>query len=180
MKRLPDKQEIINSFLTILTVVNFWAVLIYLYNFPGLIKRLTITDSLSVLSYVLFSALFESLAILLVLVFLSVLLPAKLLRTNFSPRIALILLLSVIYIIPFHINIPKLSYLNFEPGITLFIAFWTLLYIIELVIFHQIINKYPHITSRIATIVERVTMLGAIYLFIDLVSLGFVIIANWS
>lgn len=180
MNRLPDKQEIINSFLTILTVVNFWAIIAYLYNFPGLVTRLTITDWLSVLSYVLSSALFESIVILLVLVFLSIVLPAKLLRTNFPARIALIMLISVIYIIPFHLNIPKLSYLNFEAGITLFIAFWTLLYISELVIFNLIINKYPRITSRITAIGERVTVLGAIYLFIDLVSLGFVIIVNWS
>jgi preprotein translocase subunit SecE len=180
MKRFPKKQEIIKSFLTVLTVVNFWAMIVYLYNFPGLVKQLMISNLLAVLGYVLFSALVESLIICLVLLILSILLPAKILRTDFAERTLVLLLLTAIYIYPFHVTVPPISTLILETVIVVFIALWSGLYITELVLFHLAIAKHPKFTAKLRMVVDKVTVLGAIYLFLDLIASGFVIIINWS
>ncbi|MEN8240967.1 MAG: hypothetical protein ABFS17_03510 [Chloroflexota bacterium] len=180
MKRFPEKQEIIKSFLVILTVINSWAVIVFLYNFPGLIKQITISDLISVLAYVLLSALIESVIISLALLGLGFLLPAKFLRTDYAVRTLLLLILSVIYIIPFHIYIPRLSTLMFEAVVSIFIAMWSVLLIVELVLFHKIIPRYPKFKAGAVKIIDRITVLGAIYFFLDLSSLIYVTITNWS
>lgn len=180
MKSLPDKQEILNAFLAILFVVNFWALIVFFYNFPGLIKQLTIFEILSVLSYVLLSALFESLSITLILVFLGALLPAKLLRSDFSIRITIFIFLTTIYIIPFHTFIPRFSNLVFDTTVSIFIAIWTLLYLIELILFHLVLPKYPNFTARFRGFINRIAVLGVFYLSLDIIGLGIVIFLNWS
>jgi hypothetical protein len=180
MERLPEKKDFINSFLTILTVVNFWALIVFLYNFPGLIKQITIFDLLSVLSYVLISALFESLVITLILLILGTLLPAKLLRSDFSIRTAIFIFLTTLFIIPFHTFIPRFSNLIFDWKISAFIAGWILIYIIELILFHLVIPKYPNLTSKLRNFIDNITVLGTIYLFLDLVAMVVLILNNWS
>jgi hypothetical protein len=180
MKRLPAKQDLTSAFLTIITIVNFWALIVFLYNFPGLIKQLPIKDIFSVLAYVLFSALVESSMIFIGLVLLSAILPARFLRENFRVRAALLLLLSTIYIIPFQVNIPRLSTLMLEAEVSIFIAMWTVLYAAELILFHLIIPRYPNFTARVSAIIDRVIVLGAVYLFLDLIGSGLVVLANWS
>lgn len=179
MKRFPEKQEILNSFLVLLTAVNSWAVIIFLYNFPGLINQMTINTTISVLAYVLLSALFESMIISLGLFTLSFLLPKKFLNTDFSVRSFLLVVLAVIYIIPFHIYIPRLSTLKFEAVVSIFISFWSGLFIVELVLFHKIIPKYPNFKAGAVKIIDRIAVLGAVYLFLDLLSLLYVLIFNW-
>jgi hypothetical protein len=180
MERLPEKKDFINSFLTILTVVNFWALIVFLYNFPGLIKQITIFDLLSVLSYVLISALFESLVITLILLILGTLLPAKLLRSDFSIRTAIFIFLTTLFIIPFHTFIPRFSKLIFDWKISAFIAGWILIYIIELILFHLVLPKYPNLTSKLRNFIDNITVLGTIYLFLDLVAMVVLILNNWS
>lgn len=180
MKRLPDKQEILRSFLIILTVVNFWSLTVFLYYFPGLVKQLTIFDLFSVLSYVLLTGMVESLAITLFLVILSILLPEKLLRSDFSVRTAVIIFLAVIYIIPFHTIIPRFDRLIFEIQIIIIIAVWTLFYITELILFHFAILRHPNFTAKIEGFIDRLGVLGAIYLILDLIAVGVVIANNWS
>ena len=180
MKRFPNKQEMINSTLTVLTIVNFWAMIVFFYNFPGLIKQITLGDLGAVLGYVLLSALIESLVISLILITLSFLLPAKLLRANFSVRTLVLLLLAVIYIIPFHVYIPRISILMFDAGVSIFIIIWSFLFLVELVLFHKIIPTYPNFTSAAKKIIERFSVLGTIYLFLDLIAGCYVVIANWS
>lgn len=180
MKRFPKKQEIINAFLSTVTVINFWAVIVYLYNFPGLIKQLTVTELLAVLGYILNNALIESTVIIILLLLLAALLPARFLRINFAVRSAVAVILSTMYIIPFHINIPKFSLLVFDSGVLIFISLWTVLLIAELVLFHLSINRYPKFSQAISKIIERVVVLGAIYLGLDLIALVYVVSANWS
>lgn len=180
MKRLPERQEIIRSFLTTLTVVNFWGLIVFFYNYPGLIKHLAFTEVLSILGYVLFSALIESLVVTGFILILSMLLPGSLLRSDFSVRTALLVFLTTIYIVPFHLILPRISALMFDVSVIAFLLLWTLLYVVELVLFHKIIPRYPIFTARVRGFIDRVVVLGAIYLVFNVVSLGFVIAANWK
>ena len=180
MNRFPEKQEVINTALLVFTLVNFWSLIVFLYNFPGLIKQLALVEIFSVLGYILFSAFFESLVIFVILVGLSFLLPAKLLRSGFSVKSAIVLFLSTLYIIPFHVNIPRFSTLKFEAGVSMFIALWTALFIIVLVLLHLIVPKYPNFTTKTRNFIDRLTVLGAIYLIFDLIAVVFVISASWN
>jgi hypothetical protein len=180
MKRFPGKQEVINASLTILALIHTWALIIFLFKFPGLIKHLTYAEVFSVFSYVIVSAFFESFVSCVGLLLLAFLLPEALLRNKFAVRSSIIMLLSEIYIIPLHVYLPRLSTLIFETGVITFITLWTLLFIVELVLFSMIVSKYPGFTAKAQDIVERITVLGALYLILDVVAVLAVIFTNWS
>ena len=180
MKRFPEKTALISSALTTLAIVNSWAVVVYLHNFPGLIKQLSVLEVLIILAYVLFSALVESLVIFIILTALSALLPPRMLRSAFSVRSGIFLQLFTLYIVPFHTYIPRITTLIFEPTVTIFIAAWTVIFIVEILLFHMIVQRYPKFNQKAEAVFDRVSVLGTIYLVLDLISSGIVLIANWK
>lgn len=179
MNRLPTRSEIQKSFFVTSAIINFWAFIIFFYNFPGLTKQLKGEEILAMLAYILASSLFESIIISAGFILLSVLFPVNILRKSFSIRTTIILLMTVIYIIPFHTVFPRLSVWALSKQSIIAISIWALILLVAILLFQIIISKNDVFTNKVASFVERISILGTIYVFLDTISLAYVIAAHW-
>jgi hypothetical protein len=173
--RYPAKTEIKKVFLIYCSIINFWTIIIFFYNLPGLIKQLKISEIFGVFSYILMYALLESISITVGLVLLSILLPSKFLRNELATRGTLYLIIGIIIIIPFHLHYPRLSNWEFSDQNIVILSFWGLLYLLLIFMVHLVLKRSVNTLTKIEAGVSKLTALGVIYLIFDLISLLYVI-----
>ena len=89
-KRLPDFQSILQVYAVIAVMLSAWTVTAFLWKLSAWLLVLNLAEIFAVFSYGLAANLIESLIVLFVLLLLSVLFPAHILRNDFTVRGAIL------------------------------------------------------------------------------------------
>ena len=103
--RFPARQDILPVFAVIAVVVYSWTLYRLAYFIPGWLKAMTLGESLAVAAYGFVFDLFESLLILLALLCLAFILPARLFREKFTSQSVIIVLVMAVAAITLQDNI---------------------------------------------------------------------------
>jgi len=86
LKRLPNLPDIVSVYAVIASMLFTWSMLLFFWYLPSWLHFMTLGDLIPVFCYVMASSFFESLAFLLLLLFLAFALPSNYLRDEFVAR----------------------------------------------------------------------------------------------
>ncbi len=170
---LIPTSEIVLVFAACVFPIHAWAILNVLREVPAWILRLTTWELIGVIAYTQAYALLESLVVLIILVVLGLLLPARLFRKKFIAYSTMLVLITTIWAVLAHYNdgyIRLMDFLHFLP--------WLGLYFLSIGIGYLLVWRYDRVASSIQAILERIMVLSFIYVFIAIFSVFVVIFRN--
>jgi hypothetical protein len=172
-KRLISRDDVIVVFAASVFVVHIWSIYTLLKEIPAWILRLSYWELVGVISYTLLFALVESMIVLAFLIILAVLLPARIFRDRFISISTIFVFLAALWIIPVRLyeNTIRSWGMIGVLGV-LFLA------MISFVIAYLVVLKSQKVEQSINAIVQRVTLLAYIYVFVDIVAMIVVISRN--
>jgi hypothetical protein len=175
--RLPTRQEALTVFSVIVFIVFSWTLYRVFWWVPSWLEYLSIWSILIILAYVLAFALFESLAVFSLIVFLGLLYPKKYFKDQFVVQgSALSALLGVVaFLVQRKIG---LIY-RLELWQTLTYPALILIGVIALVPILSIVFKRINRLSRLALVIaERMTIFAYLYVPLGLIGAVVVIVRN--
>ena len=112
-KRLPNLGQILPVYAVTVMMFYGWTIWRYFWQTPSWLHYLSIYELLGILSYAVLVDFFESLTILLALLFLSFLLPEKWFRDVFVARGSMLVLLNLGYLMYFDYSFKTASESDF-------------------------------------------------------------------
>ncbi len=160
--------------------VHLWAALVYFYDLPGLMLRMSMPDFLAHGAYVFAFALFESMVLTLALALLTLRL-----RPKKFPALDAVLLVCGLWLIGIR-TLPIVAQFlqeHLPPGIVLF-AFDALLvgilvgFVGALLGIRRFFRHRPGVTVRMRGLHERLSVLVGAYLFFDVLSVIYILLRN--
>jgi hypothetical protein len=140
---------------------------------PAWILRLTSWDLIGVIAYTQAFALFESLLLFIFLYLLGLVLPFQWEGNRFAAQSAVVVFVTASWSVVAHLNdqaIRTWAVKEFLP--------WALAYFLSIVLAFGVVQRIRTVENIVLNVVERLTALALIYLFIDLVSVLIVIVRN--
>lgn len=175
--RLPDFQEIKLVSLMVVFPVHAWSIIVFLFNLPATLLRMTINQLVGVLSYQLVFAFLESVFVSGSIVLLAFFLPQNWLRRNFTQRGSLLVFVSVIWLLPIHLNKMLALFNPFfgEPGW----AYWFILvviYVLTLYGLFKLLARSPKFSRSFQVLIEKISVLSWFYILLDFMSVWVIII----
>ena len=159
--KLPPKPEIWQLFAFYLSIANSLAVYSIISEMPALVLRLTEWDVVGAVAYSLVFVLVESVVSVAVVTFCAIVIQSFARMTHF--KVLAVSLWPVVYL-------ASLVFISPEPGL-----------VIGLIAFSGLVFLVPRITSLdklVGLVLDRVSVLGALYLSVDILSLLIVFIRN--
>jgi len=181
VEKFPTKEEIIPIYATIVFPIYSWTIYRLLWNLPSWQKDLfNIGDMLVLGAYGLAFAFIESLTILVLIVFLSVVLPAKCLRNKFVAQGSAVLWVFFVLAITAQYFIASTVFLSWN--IKEFVISSTLILALSIVLLtvapYFLIYRIEKLESFFTTLADRMTVFLFIYLPLGILSLILVIVRN--
>jgi hypothetical protein len=170
--RLPSTRNMILVFSVCAFPVFVWSILHLLYQVPGWLIQLNTWDLIGFIAYTQAFALIETLIIFILLVLLSVILPAQLLRAKFAAQASMIILLSSAWSIFLFYN----SEIIYKA--TRVRLFWLALCLASIGAIYVLIQRYTKLETRICSILGRLQPLSLIYIAMGFLSLIIVLVRN--
>lgn len=168
--RLPSRGDIILVFLVSVFIIHTWSIYSFFHEVPAYVLRLSIWEILGVLAYTQAFSLFESTLALVILLVLTFLLPRQLFTEKFvAQSIILVTLTGVWLILPTFQNqiFQSISTNSSLLGYIFFLALLTLLV--------RLVPKFEDVLNGIA---ERLTILAALFIVFDILSILIIIYRN--
>lgn len=181
IKRIPNRQQIFHLFAVIIFTIHVWVILNFAYIVPALRLRLTLGELLGVLSYVLAFALLESMVFLTALLLLAFVLPRRWLLEKIVVRGAVIVVISVLWMVPVHYSAEIISvFFNtaFLRQSFWFLVIGTFLFTVWDLI--QVADRHPALYRAILTSIERLGAVSWFYFLADLMGVFVVVYRMWS
>ncbi len=170
--RLALNRDIVLVFAAIVFPVYSWSVLQILRLFPSWILRLSLWELVGIIAYTQAYALLESLLILIALVLLSAVLPARFFRKNFVAQGSLLVFLTAGWVIATHHNN------QFFPREIRVFLLWSAIYLVSVGVSFILIRRYERLDQIVNSLVERLTVFLYVYLPISLAAVIIVILRN--
>lgn len=184
-KRFPSRGEFFRLVIAVITPLNFWAVLQFFNRVPALILRLSVRDILALLSYVLSASLLETLSVCLGITLLAAILPRNILRKSFLPSAIAMIYVAILGAITFHYLQEIVTILNkIWPAKNFVLRTLSILgcimfsYAAILLRIPYWVHSRPALSHITNAWVERLEVLSGLFLAIDVLSLGVVILRN--
>lgn len=172
-KRLISRDDLVVVFAVSVFVIHVWAIYNLLKEIPAWILRLSYWELAGVISYSLLFALVESVIVLIFLIILAAILPARVFRDKFVAISTVFVFLAAVWIIPVRI---------YENTIRSWGAVGMLgvlsLAAISFASSYLVVMKSQKIEQFINTLMQRVTLLAYIYVFIDVAAVIIVLSRN--
>ena len=165
-------QELILVFSACAFPIYVWSIINVLQEVPAWILRLTVWDLVGIIAYTQVIALIETALVFLVLVFLGVILPARLFRDRFVAQASMVVLLSSAWVIFSHYN----NIVN--PDRVRQLVFWVAVYLVLIGIFYVLIQRYKKLEEIIYSFANRLTVLSSVYIIVGFLSVIIVIVRN--
>ncbi len=169
-ERLPRAADARTVLLTCEMLVHTWAIIAYLHELPSLVLRMTLWEMVGALSYTLTFAFVESLLMAVVILALSVLLPARWLRDRLARRGPFLSLSLMLLGWALGGSIASGSYVGLVPGVILLVSIGMALVGLE--------QRSSGVRRTIDRLISGLQLLGGVYLALDGVGLGIVVIRN--
>ena len=173
LKKLPKANEIFSVFAVITAMTYGWTLVAFLWKLPSWLHYLTPGEILSIYSYSLLTDFSESILLLAVLLFLCIILPARLMQDVFILRgtvLAFCILGGMMVLLSF--------YINNEAGLIGSIPAWLVILacmVIVLVLLDFLSRKFRLVASALTGFADRLTIF--LYVNLPLSLLAFVVVA---
>jgi hypothetical protein len=179
MSRLPAKSEILSVFSMILFLVYSYAIYRMVWYVPSWLGYLNLSDILIIGAYSFVMGMFEILIVLLLLLVIAFILPAKFFRLNFAAQSFIVLCVSAFCALIAHNRLFQyVSMWNFTQ-FSLFVLVALVIAITVIAISYVTVARLKVLRNLIYVISERMTVLLFIYLPIFGIALLFVIVRNF-
>jgi hypothetical protein len=161
LRRLPKLQDILPVFAVISTIFFGWSIFVFLQKLPSWLYYLNVGEILTILAYTFTNDLLESLLWLGVLLLLTALLPASLIRDRFAERgssVGLICLGSLVFFIKLHA----------ERGASLmrYGVLWLVVTLLLAGLLVYLSSRYRMLSDAILSFTDRLTVF--LFLFVPL------------
>jgi hypothetical protein len=170
--RLPSRQEIWGVFSVLVFAVYSWEIRQYLFKFPSFLYYSTPGDLLSILSYMMAVALFESLLVAAVLVVIAAILPSGWYRDGFAYKGFLTVLILAVSSIQFQkylpTHFPETSVIVRQAAVTGGFLLASI----------GLAHKVPDLQKLLIKVVDSISIMSFIYVPLGLLSLAVVIMRN--
>ena len=157
--------------------VHSWSTFTFLDQMPGWLVYLNAWDLIGTFAYTQAFALLESIAVLLVVILLGAILPARFLRDRFATRASILVLLTLgcgivaqsTGRIPFTGSMAWPSK-SFILGGTLYLA--------SIGASYGLMHRYRHLEEAVHAFMERLTVFLYIYVPVGILSVAIVVVRN--
>ena len=170
--RLPSRSEIIAVFSVAVFACHSWTMLGFFNKLSSFLLYFTIGEILSIFAYMMSVALLESIAVTILLVLLSVILPPSWLREGFAYKGFVIIAIVTAASILFQKFLPD------DYPSTLMLAVSAIVPIVLIVVLIAISQAFPRLRSLLLDIQDRISIILYIYVPIGILSLIVVFIRN--
>jgi hypothetical protein len=180
-KRLPVQADILSVFNVVLFVLFGWSIRGFLFEIPSFLLYLGLGDISAILFYMMAFALLESLLVTGAMVFISMLLPSRWLKTGFSYKGFLIVLVATIgsiifqgyYKVGFFQNLLQNDYSFFRP-----IFDGLIISILSLIGLLWLFHNSPRLQKYLSKFVEQFCIFGYIYVPLGVAGILVVLVRN--
>lgn len=167
---IPARKELITVFLATAFASNAWALYNITQEVPAWILRLSLGEMIGVIAHSLMFALFDALPIFIALTVAAVILPGQWLRDRFVAIGSSVAFISAVWMIIFHVN----NLLGRRDVVLL--ALWAGSYALVTAVFYVWILRSDSANRAVVSGVERLGLLAGLYLILDIVGIGVVLI----
>ncbi len=174
-QRLPSRRDLMYGFAASVLLVNVWSILVLLRQVPTLLLRLSLADLVGVIAYNQAFALLESTLVLLALIVLAIILPGRRWRQGFAAYATLLLLVSWPWALVLNLLLLGDEFTNLGPGGSLLLLAAYLAWVGAAFL---LIARHNRLERALTVFIERVVVLSAVYLAVDLMSLVIVLLRN--
>lgn len=172
-RRLPSRQDTFHVLGACVIPVFLWSLLSFLNEVPGFALRLSLWDVIGMASYILAAALVESVLLLLPLLVISALLPARFFRNHFlafGSAIAVITSLWIMYANYHTLDFSTWGVSEWLIGLALYLG--------SIAIALALMLRWKHVEEIVGSVVQRVSTLSTVYIAIGLMGILIVLIRN--
>jgi hypothetical protein len=170
--RLPGRSEIIAVFSVAVFACHSWTMLGFFNKLSSFILYFTIGEILSIFAYMMSVALLESIAVTILLVLLSVVLPPGWLREGFAYKGFVIIAIVTAASILFQKFLPD------DYPSTLMLAVSAVVPIVLIVALIAVGQSFPRLRSLLLDVQDRISIMLYIYVPIGILSMLVVFIRN--
>ena len=176
--RFIPLKDIGSVFAACVVPIHSWATLTFLYQVTGWIVYLNVWDVIGTFAYTQAFAFLESLVVLLCVILLAVILPARVLRDRFVPLGGMLVLLNLAWAIAVQYTgiIPFTRYVPWHSKKFLLGA---VAYLVSLGASYVWVRRHERVQGAVSSFVERLTVLLYIYIPLSLASIVILIIRNF-
>jgi hypothetical protein len=188
MHRLPGKNALFQLFLVVLFPFHAWAFFVFLYELPAYVMQLKVGEIAGILSYVFSFALLESLMVAAFLVVLAMILPGKWFFDHFLPQGVALVIISAIWLAALNFWLWKrlLDALYSAGGeqlpllaLAVPLVIWLVSYLAAVVGLSIALRRFTKVEKALLEFADRITVLSAIFLTADVISLGVLGVRNF-
>ena len=173
--RIPTRRELWLLFVAVVFPLNVWSILMFLHESPAYMRRMGVGDMFGIFSYSQAFALIESLVVLGALVFVCIALPRRMFKDKFVAQGTIFMFVTFIWIIPVHYQIQILDKLSWNMAIyQVGVVIWIITFFLAIVGMSLMIRRSQKAEQGANTFVEKLAVLSAIYILIDIV--GFIVV----
>jgi len=200
-KRWPAKHEIAALFSICVFLFHIWSIPAFLYRVPGMILYLNAWELTRLLAYNQAATLLECILVTAVLVTISFALPSKYFKSQFLFQGTFLVSLTAFWSIFFHQLEPfilkihptwfeKVQHLTWASQtvrnwissdsylLLVLLTIWMTWYLGLIVLSPKISKQYSNQKGKISSLAERVSVLSAVFILVDLIGLLIVIFSN--
>jgi hypothetical protein len=172
--RFPSREDVLYVFGVVALPVFFWSLIVFIYNIPSMVLRLSAWDILGILSYDETYALIETVIVLVFWLVLSAVLPGILLRNKFLALSTTTILVSAAWMMV--ANYKNFSY-NWKLNEALF---WLSLYLLSVAVPYALVQRFRRISELAQALARRIALLAYIYVGLGCLGVFVVIMRNAS
>jgi hypothetical protein len=172
-RQFPSRGELFYTFAVGVFFVHLWTFYNVFHEVPAWVIRMSLWDVIGVVSYVLLFALVDSLLLAGGLTAVAVVLPNRWFKDNFVAQGSVAALLISAFAVFFHLQGDALDIWSFKR-----LLFWGGIAALSVVLVSFIVNRIPRASVFIRGAVERIVVVSAIYLFLDIFSVLVVVARN--
>ena len=167
-KKFPPLHDILSVYAIIVFLIYGWGVITFIWKVPSWLYFLSLGEIIAIFSYTLSSSLLESIIVLMILIFVSLILPSRLFADRFIVRGSIIVCLLTIWVVLF--NLVTLIQLPTDSDILGFGVAACLTVGLALLI----VDRMPIFQRLLTAIADRLTIF--LYLWLPLSLVGILVI----
>ena len=153
--------------------VHVWSIVNVLREVPAWVLRLSSWELVGVIAYTQAFALLESVLISLVLILLSVILPGRFFKDRLVAQSSVLVLVTSGWAIAAHYNDEIIRLWGMRQFLL-----WSAVYLASIGVVYVLIHRYKRLESLLRALVERVSVLSYLYVFLDFLSVLVVFARN--
>ncbi|MEN8173364.1 MAG: hypothetical protein ABFS03_10845 [Chloroflexota bacterium] len=172
-ERIPSKRELFLVFGACVVPIHIWAIVNALRATSSWILSMNLWDVLGTFAYTQAMAFVESLLYLLGLVVLSIVLPLSWMRRRFVVQGA---------VLAFVVSISSMITVYYSDTLPIWtrngLLQWLMVIIFISIVISFLLSRIPKAEKMISQIVEKMTILAALYILIDMLSIVVIFFRN--